>query len=276
MEKHNNEVRRLITFLVLVFALSGAATYALVIARQPNFVYLVMWCPAIAAFITNGLYQHSLRGMGWGWGRTRWQVASYFLPIVYCLVAYGFIWLTGLGVLNTEQELRVGIFAGVSIPVNLVTFATLGVLVSAGSAAGEEIGWRGFLIPRLYGITRRNFTVTALVGGVIWAVWHYPLVIFTGYNQGGPMAYSLLILSLQVISAGLIVAWLRLKSGSLWVGVIFHASHNLWLQQFFNPITASNGQTNLYIGEFGLVPTVVLIGTAIIFWGLRKHLATGN
>lgn len=263
--------KRLVTFLVLVFVLSGGAVYAMLVTRQPNLVFLVMWCPAISAFITNGVYQQNIRGMGWSWGQTRWQVASYFLPIAYCLVAYGFVWLTGLGTLNPQYEPRVVIGAGLSIPVNLATFALLGTLVSAGSAAGEEIGWRGFLIPQLYGITR-NFTITALVGGVIWAVWHYPLVIFTGYNQGGALVYSLLMLSLQVISAGVIAAWLRLKSGSLWTGVVFHASHNLWLQQYFNPVTTSTGQTNLYIGEFGLVPTVVLVVTAAVFWGLRKHL----
>lgn len=272
MENRKKEVKKLVTFLVLVFVLSGSATYAMYITRQPNLVYLVMWCPAISAFITNGVYRQSPGGMGWSWGQTRWQITSYFLPIGYCLVAYGFVWLTGLGILNTAHELHLSIAAGLRIPVNLATFALLGTLVSAGSAAGEEIGWRGFLIPRLYSITGRNFTVTALVGGIIWAVWHYPLVILAGYNQGGPLSYSLLILSLQVISAGVIITWLRLKSGSLWTGVILHASHNLWLQQFFNPITTSTGQTNLYIGEFGLVPTVVLVATAAVFLGLRKHL----
>ena len=50
----------------------------------------------------------------------------------------------------------------------LVLTATLGML-GFGGAIGEEIGWRGFLVPAFYDLTRSNFTATVLINAIIWA-----------------------------------------------------------------------------------------------------------
>jgi hypothetical protein len=55
----------------------------------------IMWCPGLAAIITRLICYKSLRGLGWGWGNTHWQLLSYFLPFVYIGIVYGLVW-TGM------------------------------------------------------------------------------------------------------------------------------------------------------------------------------------
>jgi len=63
-----------------------------------------------------------------------------------------------------------------------------------------------------------------------------------------------------------------MKSGSLWTGVLLHASHNLFIQSFFTPITEQNIRSPWYIDEFGAVVPVVTILFAIYFWSRHKEL----
>jgi membrane protease YdiL (CAAX protease family) len=75
-----------------------------------------------------------------------------------------------------------------------------------------------------------------------------------------------------VVSEGFIYTWFRLKSGSLWTGVMLHASHNLFVQSFFTPLTiVNNSRTNYFIDEFGAVLAIVTLFGAIYFWTRRKE-----
>jgi uncharacterized protein len=75
-----------------------------------------------------------------------------------------------------------------------------------------------------------------------------------------------------VIAISFVFAWMRLKSGSLWTGAILHASHNLFVQAVFTPLTANRGKTAWYIDEFGAVLPLVAICFAIYFWSRRGEL----
>lgn len=111
--------------------------------------------------------------------------------------------------------------------------ATLGVIASLANALGEEIGWRGFLLSRLTG--QFGFTVGCLISGCVWAVWHYPGLLWADYNSGIDQRYALACFSLMVISMSFVMGWLKLKSGSLWPCAMLHASHNLFIQGHLRP-----------------------------------------
>src|SRR5579885_620856 len=128
-------------------------------------------------------------------------------------------------------------------------YAIYGVIRSTSSALGEEIGWRGFLFPRLVG--RVGFTVGCVLTGCIWALWHYPGLLFADYNAGTKPAYALSCFTLMVIADSFIMGWLRLKSGSLWPAAILHASHNLFIQAIFDRMTSPVGRTLYVTTEFG-------------------------
>lgn len=61
-------------------------------------------------------------------------------------------------------------------------------------------------------------------------------------------------------------------SGSLWTGVILHATHNLFIQAIFTPLTKDTGKTAYYFDEFGIVLPVVTVAFAIYYWSRRDEL----
>jgi hypothetical protein len=66
-----------------------------------------------------------------------------------------------------------------------------------------------------------------------------------------------------------VLTWLRLKSGSLWTGVILHASNNHFIQHFFDPISAHTGRTKYILGEFGIGFTLAVAVLAAYSWMRR-------
>jgi uncharacterized protein len=71
-----------------------------------------------------------------------------------------------------------------------------------------------------------------------------------------------------------ILAWLRLKSQSVWPCAIFHASHNVFIQAFFTPLTAAKGAITAYaIDEFGFATPVFAVAIAIYLWSRRREVA---
>jgi membrane protease YdiL (CAAX protease family) len=147
---------------------------------------------------------------------------------------------------------------------------TFGVIRSCSNALGEEIGWRGFLVPELY--PRYGFVKTSLIVGIIWAVWHYTSLLFGDYNNGTPFWYGLTCFTVSVVAGSFIFTWFTVKSGSLLPAMLLHATHNVYIQLIFSPITKPNIKTRWFIDEFGLVLPVVLTAFAIYFTMRRKEL----
>jgi uncharacterized protein len=97
----------------------------------------VMWSPGLAGLVTVLAFQRNLRGMGWGPGKPFYLLVGYGLPLLECSLVYGIVWLTGLG------QLRGGFFGAAETLVAI----TPGIAIGALAALGEEIGWRGLLVP---------------------------------------------------------------------------------------------------------------------------------
>jgi membrane protease YdiL (CAAX protease family) len=220
--------------------------------------YLVlglMWVPGLSAILTVLIHKRGLGSLGWRPGKARYLMIAYCLPIVYGLLSYGAVWLTGLGKVNTSL---------VPSWVYLIGFATLGVVLSLLSALGEEIGWRGFLAPRL----RQNmsFNKATLLTGAIWLLWHTPLILFSDYRSAStPVWYSWMCFAVMIMGLTFAFNWLQARSGSLWPSALLHASHNLWIQSLFDVITINTGITAFLTGEFGAGLAIVGIILAALF-----------
>ena len=93
---------------------------------------------------------------------------------------------------------------------------------------GEEIGWRGFMYPELK--NRHGRTKGLLIGGVIHGAWHFPVMILVGYEYGkdyiGAPALGLFVFCMYTVSMGVISDFLYIKSGSIWLPAVFHATIN--------------------------------------------------
>lgn len=104
-----------------------------------------------------------------------------------------------------------------------VVVAVVAAPINAVAAVGEEIGWRGFLLPRLMPM---GTLPAVVVGGVVWALWHAPLILL-GYNYPeGPRWMALLCMSGLCVALGGVLAWLRLRTQSVWPCALFHGAIN--------------------------------------------------
>nr|WP_062339357.1 CPBP family intramembrane glutamic endopeptidase [Herbidospora sakaeratensis] len=118
--------------------------------------------------------------------------------------------------------------AEVPIPIGALVAIQLAALPPAAfinliPALGEELGWRGWLLPKLMPL---GTLPALLISGVIWGLWHAPLILL-GYNY--PDAPGWLGLTAMVgmcVLVGAVFGWLRLRSGSVWPAALAHAAFN--------------------------------------------------
>ena len=269
-------------YLLLVFAFS-AVFYSLILrahtlsAGAGLYVSGIMWCPALAAILALKLSGRKLSELGWHWPQTKFALQSWFVPLLYALITYAIVWVSGLGSFPNREFMgqlatRMGLHTSptFSTIVYVLLAGSFGLVASLARALGEEIGWRGFLVPELF--KTFGFTSTALISGGVWSCWHYPVLIWGDYNAGTPTWYGLTCFTVMVLSISFVFAWMRLQSGSLWTGALLHASHNLYIQAIFTPMTRNTGKTAWYIDEFGAVLPLVALGFAIYFWRKRNEL----
>ncbi len=106
----------------------------------------------------------------------------------------------------------------------LILLATILInsITGAISAFGEELGWRGFLLPTL----RPLGTWPAIVlTGVIWGLWHAPLILL-GYNYGRSDVLGVLYMVVLCVLLGALLGWLRMRSASVWPAALAHGAFN--------------------------------------------------
>ena len=274
--------RRAIPWYLLFTWIASSFCYFLIIksagtkAGGGAYVQMLMWCPAAGALLTCKRLGRPVASLGWKWGQTRYQVISYLIPLAYSTITYSIAWLTGIAAVNPLQTAAgfsdtygLGpISRGTGIALHFFVVATVGVITNCATTLGEEIGWRGFLVPEL--ARRYSFTATSVLSGAIWAAWHVPIIVFAGYNAGTGW-FGLTVVSANMIGLCFVLTWLRLKSGSLWTAVILHAASNHFIQHFFDPMTTYTGNAKYILGEFGIGFTLVVALLAAYFWSRRAE-----
>lgn len=280
MTPHQKSIRKIITFLILTFGLS-TIFYSIIIKTGSIqtgggiFTLALMWVPGLSGMITQLFFEKSLRGMGWKPGKAKFLLLAYLIPLIYSLVVYGITWLSGLGgvpnpafIADIQEGFKVtGSATTLYVILYILEMSTLGVVMGLVSGAGEEIGWRGLFVPELAKVT--TFAKTTLISGLVWTIWHMPLILFADYNLPGvPKWFSVLMFTVMVLGINTVFSWLCLKSKSWWPAAIMHASHNLFVQSIFTPLTVQHKITPFIIDEFGVGLALAGIVLAVIF--LRK------
>jgi membrane protease YdiL (CAAX protease family) len=110
-----------------------------------------------------------------------------------------------------------------------------------------------------------------LISGAIWAAWHVPVIVGADYNSGTPAWFAIPCFAVSVISMAFPLAWLRMRSASVWPATILHASHNLFIQSFFDQVTVDTGPTKYLVGEFGALLAGTIAVTAWLVWRARRQ-----
>lgn len=219
----------------------------------------LMYTPTLASIVARlsggeGFGDVSFR---WGGGAgTRAAVTAWLFPVIVGTVAYGIAWASGLADFAKPTG---GMLQGIANPVVrflalLPVALTVGTLISCLSAFGEEVGWRGYMVPRLVqaGVARAD-----IVSGVIWSVWHVPLILWGGYAVGEYPLLSALLFVASIVPAAMFYFRWRMTSGSVWPAVIAHGSWNVVIQSVFDPFT-HGAHAATWTGESGVLTVLVM------------------
>ena len=184
-----------------------------------------------------GLHRAGLRG---------WPLALVG-PLGVMSAVYGLVWSTGVA-----RPVMPGGYTLVGVPLEFV--AQL-VIVSA-FALGEEIGFRGYLLPRLMGL---GSTRALLLSGLLHGIWHFPLMLVTPvYPILGTWLIVGPIFLLTLTGAGVFYGFLRLESGSVWPPTLAHGAINTFLNMFkMFTITSSPVTLEYLAGETGVLTLIV-------------------
>ena len=204
-----------------------------------------MFCPLVAVLAAKRIVLHQSTGIGWKVrGKRRYWLAAWFGPAVFTVLAallYFAVfssrldlsgsWLvtayggemdaetlrSQLGVSSLSYMLQTGLLAiTLAPPINMLF------------AVGEEAGWRGYMMPQLK--ERFGLLNGRLLGGVIWGVWHWPIMLLTGYEYGtnylGAPALGLVVWCVVCFALNTLLDWLYEKTGCIWVSAIAHGAFN--------------------------------------------------
>jgi membrane protease YdiL (CAAX protease family) len=219
-----------------------------------------MFAPALACLVVRlvrreGFGDAGLRLAGRGVDRVwRLYITAYVLPIILFAVSGGIALLFGVQQWYLPAYLRsVGLnqfFLG------LISAFTVGVLVTMVATFGEECGWRGYLLPRLAPLGE---VWAALLVGLVWGLWHAPLIILDKYEYGTGSWLGVPVFMLVTTAFSIVFAWLRFRSGSIWPTVLAHAVINtagpVMLVVF---VTPGNLYLGAPIGFIGIVSFAVM------------------
>jgi membrane protease YdiL (CAAX protease family) len=291
--------KRLIIFLAFAFGISWLTALVIYLTgglvNSPELVpgtritlalvllaSVYMWGPALANIITRFLTKEGNQDL-WlkpnlktGW---MYWLLGWFGPGVLTILGAAIFFLvypdtfdSSLDILKSQLSAS-GASVDLINPWQFVILQTLAAfliapLLNAIATFGEEFGWRAYLLPKLRSLGDRK---ALLLSGVIWGVWHWP-VIAMGHNYGldypGFPWLGLLAMVWFCISGGIFIGWLALKSESVWPAVVAHGALNgiAAISLFFikSPSSMLLGPTPagiIGVLPFTLVSIIILLAT---------------
>lgn len=242
------ESKRLFIYLAFAFGLTLGIFFPYILSGNvwmkdgtlsgmDQFVCLGMLMPALAALLTRYVTKEGfavtgkdslLLGISFRDGKWFYFVLAIVLPWIYFELGYVLTLLLSPGAFDTaypavleiaDRERAVIFFQPLAMMIS-------GVITSF-AAFGEEAGWRGYMMPKmikLWGVKK-----AVIFGGIIWAIWHWPLT-FIGHNFGrsyfGYPFTGFGAMCIMCIFMGIILTFVTYKSGSIWPAAFLHAVNN--------------------------------------------------
>ena len=144
-----------------------------------------------------------------------------------------------------------------------------GVTINAIAAFGEEYGWRNYLVGALREV---KFWKAALFIGIVWGVWHFPLILM-GHNYPNEPQWGVLLMVVMCILLGVIELYLVLKSKSMIVAAIMHGTVNAVAGVVIYFTLGGNDFVNGMPGLSGFIVMAVII---LCIWIYDKYIAKDN
>jgi uncharacterized protein len=266
----NTSKAAIFTVLVMVLAVGAA----LLIRMQGHFPGPGLWTvwmftPTMATLIMllvvtrEGYSKEGWKSLGLHrLGLNVWWIAFGVTSLI-TVAATAIVWATPLASFVMPEG---GIVA------TLIDFLFKVVMFTLFFSLGEEIGWRGYLLPKLLSLGR---TRALLLVGLIWAAWHLVLFFLTPFFPTGNVVIFLPLFVGTIVAASFFFGYLRLYTGSVWPASIAHSVHNAaW--DVLGAMTATSYPVlvNLYlVGDNGiLILVVTALGAIWVGYMLRTGL----
>lgn len=205
---------------------------------------ILMFAPLVATLIAGV----KLKGMGWKpklKGNILVLLFSWFAPWVLTFIGIVIYFVIFRNQLDFSGESMIaslgeqgeafakalesqGITYPMYVAINVIAAMLYTPFLNMFAAIGEEAGWRGFMYPMLkekYGIAKGS-----ILGGIIWGIWHWPLIGLIGFEYGteyfGFPITGMLMFVLFTIPLGILCDWVYVKSECIWFPAILHGSIN--------------------------------------------------
>ena len=266
-----------------VYFFSGGTLYS------PGFYIisiLFMFMPMTAVIIVQKfIYNEKLiKPLEISFKLNRWFIASWLLPLLMVFTA------TAISLLIPDTELTSDPSVSnvirhynydataiekmkeqsSSLPVHpfllsLLTGLLAGFTINALAAFGEELGWRGLLQNELSFL---GFWKSSIIIGMIWGIWHAPLIL-RGYNYPGNPALGIIMMILLCVLLAPIFSFMRIRSKSVLASAVIHGSFNAFAGL---PLLVLKGGHEFLVGMMGLsgMAALLLVNIFIYFYRNRE------
>jgi membrane protease YdiL (CAAX protease family) len=167
-------------------------------------------------------------------GPKRFYLWAWILPPILTLATLGFTILIRSGNFDSNLTMmrealrQVPSTAGlppaeILVAIQLAFAITLAPFINVLFTLGEELGWRGFLLPKLMPFGQWK---AILLSGAIWGFWHAPTTLLHGYNFPQHPYLGVLVMIVGCTLLGTILSWLYLNTRSPWVAALGHGAVN--------------------------------------------------
>jgi len=256
--------------LVLVLA-TGVALAIRFLELSPNLGMWILWSctPTVTALIMllvvtrEGYSKEGWKVLGLHrLGLSVWWIA-FGLTLFITVAASAVVWVTPLASFVVPEG---------GVVDSAINFLIQVVILMLTFSLAEEIGIRGYLLPKLLPLGR---TRALAYSGLVFATWHMPLILLTPVFPVGNKLISLPLFYGTVVAASFVYGYLRLYAGSVWPASLAHAVHNAaWETLAAFTATSYSVLVNKYlVGDFGLL---ILVGAVLgAIWLDRRLMRSG-
>jgi len=285
--------KKALYFIVAVFFLNYllAAGYYLAGGRITDSSFVIMgviymFVPmTVAIILQKFVYKEPLKVLGLSFKLNKWWLVAWLLPLVLAfltmavsLLIPGIHFSPGMeglierfGSTLTPDQLA-AMKAQVTAAPFMILLITIiqgliaGITINAVAAFGEEFGWRGFL-QKQYSFM--GFWKMSLVIGIIWGVWHAPLII-QGYNYPQNPSLGVFMMTIFTTLFTPLIIYVRIRAKSVIAAAIMHGSLNATAGLSFMFVSSGN---DLLVGLMGLSGFIAMAILNMVMWFYDKRIA---
>lgn len=283
--KNMHSGKRIAIYVLLTFALTylysflllpqllAAATFA---GTGTMLVGVVMIFPAISVILTRLFTKEGFRD---AWikphfkGHIRYFLLACFGPTVLIILGAIIYFLVypqqfdpNFGYLTSNlaavgQVMEASAMPGYIIG-QLLIAAVISPFINIIPCLGEELGWRGYLLPKL--LEKFSIVPTMIISSIIWGIWHAPLIYLTGHNYGfdywGYPWTGIAAMCVFCFALGVLFSYVSLKTRSCLPAALGHGAIN-GMAAISLMVMPANPTYNAFIGP---IPTGILGGSALL------------